>query len=69
MAGLVANGLLKIVIQEELVENPKVLGGRFVLIIKHIYFQRWKIVDAGFYFQGHKYSEKQFLVHPSTYIS
>ena len=68
LAGLIDQGVFKVVIEEELPDDPNVLVARFILCIKDINTGNEKF-KARFIVQGHTDSEKEVLLHPSPTIS
>ena len=68
LAGLIDQGVFKVVIEEELRDDPNVLGAWFILCIKDINTGNEKF-KARFIVQGHTDSEKEVLLHPSPTIS
>ena len=67
LTGLIDQGVFKGVIEEELPNNPNVLGARFVLCIKDINMGSEK-VKAGFIVQSHTDAEKELLLQPSPTV-
>ena len=62
--GLLERGTFKIVVREEIPNNPNILGGRFVLAVKNPSTKE-EVYKARFVVQGHRDRDKAILVHAS----
>lgn len=65
---LLDRGAFRVVLKEDLDKSANVLGGRFLLTIKHKDTDK-EMFKARFVVQGHLDREKAFLVHASTTAS
>lgn len=66
--GLLEKGAFRVVLREDIGEDANILGGRFVLTIKHKDTEN-ELFKARFVVQGHLDREKELLVHASTTAS
>lgn len=64
---LLDRGAFRVVLKEDLDDGANILGGRFVLTIKHKNTDQ-EIFKARFVVQGHLDREKELLVHASTTV-
>lgn len=68
MVGLLEKKAFRVVLKEDLNEDANILGGRFVLTIKHKDTGN-ELLKARFVVQGHLDREEELLVHASTTVS
>jgi Reverse transcriptase (RNA-dependent DNA polymerase) len=63
--GLIECGTWKVVLKDEMPENPNIMGGRFVLTIENSGTSK-EIYKARYVFQGFRYKNKTSLVHDAS---